>query len=151
ILDDAGRQVGVQGHEREVTERHMAEENLRISESRYRSLFEDSPFPMWEEDFSGVRRWLDELRTRGVTDLRRHFTAHRSDLEECVRSVRVLDVNRAARQFYGVETKDELLGDLSKLFDERAYENFCEELAVLAEEPMYKAEFLTRTARGEER
>jgi len=48
-------------------------------------------------------------------------------------------------------TKDELLGDLSKLFDERAYENFCEELAVLAEEPMYKAEFLTRTARGEER
>jgi PAS domain S-box-containing protein len=151
ILDDAGRQVGVQGHEREVTERHMAEENLRVREERYRSLFEDSPFPMWEEDFSAVKRRLDELRTRGVTDLRHHLTAHRAELEECVRSVRVLDVNRAARQFYGVETKEELLGDLGKLFDERAYENFCEELAVLAREPMYKAEFLTRTARGQER
>ena len=62
ILDDQGRQVGVQGREREVTERHMAEETLRqseqrhrLNEERYRTLFEDSPFPLWEEDFSELK------------------------------------------------------------------------------------------------
>ena len=151
ILDDSGRQVGVQGHEHEVTERHMAEETLRISEERYRSLFEDSPFPMWEEDFSHVKGFLEELRARGVTDLRAHLSANRPDAEECVRRVRVLDVNRAARQFYGAAAKEELLGDLNKIFDERAYENFCDEITALSQQQMYKAEYQTRTLRGEER
>jgi PAS domain S-box-containing protein len=151
ILDDSGRQVGVQGHERDVTERHMAEENLRFSAQRYQSLFEDSPFPMWEEDFSGVKIYLDELRSAGAADLRQRFTTARADLEECVRRVRVLDVNRAACQFYGVDTKEQLLAGLAKLFDEHAYENFREELLALVTQPVYRAEFQTRTVHGEER
>jgi PAS domain S-box-containing protein len=80
ILDDQGRQVGVQGREREVTERHMAEETLRqseqsyrLNEQRYRTLFEDSPFPMWEEDGSQLKRYLRDLRQQGVTDFRSHL------------------------------------------------------------------------------
>ena len=151
ILDDHGRQVGVQGHEREVTDRRMAEENLRFSAQRYQSLFEDSPFPMWEEDFSAVKRHLDSLCTATPQALRERLTASRTDLEECVRRVRVLDVNRAARQFYGAQTKEELLGGLEGLFDEPAYENFREELVALTTHPTYRAEFLTRTVHGDER
>jgi two-component system cell cycle sensor histidine kinase/response regulator CckA len=150
ILDDTGKQVGVQGHEREVTERRMAEENLRFSAQRYQSLFEESPFPMWEEDFLRVKRYLDDLGLQG-SELRQRLTANRADLEECVRRVQVLDVNRAARQFYGVETKEELLAGLADLFDEHAYENFREELVALSTQTTYRAEFLTRTIRGEER
>ena len=123
----------------------MTEENLHISAQRYQSLFEDSPFPMWEEDFSSVKLYLDELIASGVTDLRARLTACRSHLEECVRRVRILDVNRAACQFYGVETKEELLAGLSGLFDENAYENFREELLALTEHSFYRAEFQTRT------
>jgi PAS domain S-box-containing protein len=148
ILDDSGKQVGVQGYEREVTERHMADENLRMTAQRFQSLFEESPFPMWEEDFSAVKQYLYRLN---APDLRKHLAAHRSDLEECVRRVRVLNVNRAACKFYGVETKDELLAGLADLFDEHAYENFREELVALAMHPVYRAEFLTRTIGGEER
>src|SRR5205823_14132201 len=62
------------------------------------------------------------------------------------------DVNRAARQFYGVEDKRELLGDLTRIFDDRAYETFCEEIAALAEtNSMYQTEFQVRTSRGDER
>ena len=50
ILDDSGKHVGVLGHEREVTERHMADEALRFSEERFRSQFENSPCPMMEKD-----------------------------------------------------------------------------------------------------
>ena len=159
ILDDAGKQVGVQGRERDVTARVMAEETerqseqrLRVSEERYRTLFEDSPFPMWEEDFSSLKSFLDELRAGGVTDLRAYFAEHRHALQECVRRVRIVDVNRTAREFYGASTKAELVGGLSRIFDEGAYEIFCEEMVTLAEtNSIYQAEFQTRTLQGEER
>jgi PAS domain S-box-containing protein len=151
ILDESGRQVGVQGREREVTQRRMAEETLRIREERYRALFEDSPFPMWEEDFSLVKAFLDELKTRGAADIRAHLSAHRGDAEECVRRIRVLDVNRAAREFYGA-TREQLLGDLSRIFDDAAYEVVCEEMGVLsAPSSMFRAEFETQTLAGEPR
>ncbi len=159
ILDDTGRQVGVQGRERDVTEHRMGQEtlrqsehSLRINEERYRTLFESSPFPMWEEDFSRVKVYLDALADLGVTDLREYFSVHREALAECVRRIRILDVNRAAREFYGVTSKEELLGDLTSIFDETAFEVFCQEMAALAESSsMFKAEFQTRTVKGDER
>uniref|UniRef100_Q021T1 histidine kinase n=1 Tax=Solibacter usitatus (strain Ellin6076) TaxID=234267 RepID=Q021T1_SOLUE len=152
LMDDNGRQVGVQGREREVTERRMAEETLRIREQRYRTLFEESPFPMWEEDFSEVKRFLDALRARGIREVGSHLMQNREDLAECVRRIRILDVNHAARQFYGVSTKDELMGDLSRILDEEGWDVICAEMASLADgASMFKAEFETRTILGEQR
>jgi PAS domain S-box-containing protein len=150
ILDDSGRQVGVQGHEREVTDRHMAQEALRMSAERYRALFEDSPFAMWEEDMSALKTFLDELLARGI-ELRAYFSANRAELQKAIRFIRLLDVNRAALEFYGAEKKEQLLGDLNNILDDRGYEVIAEELSVLAQQPMYKTEFQTRTLRGEER
>jgi two-component system cell cycle sensor histidine kinase/response regulator CckA len=158
ILDDLGRQVGVHGREREVTESRMAQETLRqseqrhrLNEERYRALFEDSPFPMWEEDFSQLKPYLAELK-RESASLRSYLASHPEAAAECLRRVRVLDVNRTAREFYGAETKDELLGSLDKIFDEPAWDNFREEIIELdANNSSYKAELQVRTIRGEER
>src|SRR5882724_634321 len=140
ILDETGKQIGVQGRERDITERKLASENLRqteqrlrVDEAHYRMLFEDSPFPMWEEDFSDVKAYIDSLAAAGVTDLRSYLGVHREAVEECLRRVKVIDVNRAAREFYGAVSKEELLGNLSAIFDETAYENFRDEIATLAE------------------
>ena len=42
-----------------------AQRQLKEQEERYRSLFEWSPTPMREEDFSAVGIWLDRLRAEG--------------------------------------------------------------------------------------
>lgn len=159
ILDDSGRQVGVQGREFDLTGRKLAEtavrhseERLRADEARYRDLFENSPFPMWEEDFSAVKKYLDMLQQAGVQDIRRHLTENRRSLEECTQRVRVLDVNRAARDFYAASSKDELLGGLGAIFDEAAFEVFRDEVATLAgNNSRFQTEFVARTLKNEER
>jgi two-component system cell cycle sensor histidine kinase/response regulator CckA len=159
ILDDSGRQVGVQGREFDLTQRKLAEtalrhseEKLRADEQRYRTLFENSPFPMWEEDFSDVRRYLDSLAAAGVSDIRSHLMAHREAVQDCVERVRILDVNRAARDFYAAASKEELLGSLGPIFDEPAFQVFREEIAALAESnSSFQTEFVARTLKNEER
>jgi len=159
IRDDAGLQVGVQGREFDVTRRKLAEtalqhteEKHRVDQERYRALFENSPFPLWEEDFSDVKKYLDALAASGVSDFRRHLAEHRDAVEECVRRVRILDVNRATRDFYGASSKEELLKGLGAILDERSFELFRDEIATLAEHhSTFRAEFLAPTFRNEER
>jgi PAS domain S-box-containing protein len=144
--------VDVPRHDELLRRIQELEHGLRIDEERYRALFENSPFPMWEEDFSRVKEYIDGLAAAGIEDLKSYLAQNREALTECVRRIKVLDVNRAARQFYGVEDKRELLGDLTHIFDDRAYEVFRDEIAALAgTSSMYQAEFQAHTLRGDER
>ena len=159
LLDNRGRQAGVERRAFDITQRKLAEtarhhsgEALRDDGDHYRALFEDSPFPLWEEDFSAVRRYLDSIAAAGVSDLRQHLALNRTAVEGCVRRVRILDVNRAARQFYGAASKQELLAGLEHIFDEQAFEVFREEVSALAEgHSSFQTEFSARTMKGEER
>ncbi|HMK83743.1 MAG TPA: PAS domain S-box protein, partial [Candidatus Bathyarchaeia archaeon] len=69
----------------DVTDRKLAENASRESERRYRELFQASPVPLWEVDFSEVKRYFDEFRVRGIKDLRGYLTEHPEDLDKCGR------------------------------------------------------------------
>ena len=59
-------------------------------------VFERSPVPLWDQDFTRVSQWLSQLRAGGVTDLAKHFDNHPEQLDEVISLVEVTRANRAA-------------------------------------------------------
>ncbi|MDZ7843923.1 MAG: PAS domain S-box protein [Anaerolineales bacterium] len=123
----------VLGTARDISERWKAEQKLRESESHYRSLFQDSPLSLWEEDWSQVGDYFQRLRDQGVTDFHSYFGEHPEAVQKCVQLVKILDVNQSTLDLHQAETKEELLGSLDKVFTPDSNEKFVQELAAVAE------------------
>ncbi len=109
-----------------------AHEELRRSEARYRSFFDDSPIAVWEEDLSEAKRRIDEIRASGVADIRAHLRANPELVRELTASIRVIDVNRTALQMYEAKDKAELMAGLGAVFEESTFDSMVEEFTALA-------------------
>jgi PAS domain S-box-containing protein len=68
--DERGRPVGILETNNDITARNKAEESLRISEQRYRSLFQHMPIALWHLNASKLVQMLKDLRAQGVTEIR---------------------------------------------------------------------------------
>jgi len=93
----------------DITERKLSNQKLLESEQRYRNFFDNSPIPLWEEDFSQVKKRLDDLKAQGISDFRTYFASHPDVVAELASLIRILDVNQAALNLYGAKNKEELI------------------------------------------
>ena len=82
----------------------------------FEGLFEYAPISLWEEDFSEIRNFLDGLRANGVINLEDYLDAHPEEIENSLRRIRVIRVNRETLKMFGAASQDELLHGLSKIF-----------------------------------
>jgi PAS domain S-box-containing protein len=130
----------------------QSEKELRESREEYRSLFENVPISLWEEDFSNIKIYIDDLRGQGIKNFKDYFENNPEDVARCVDMVKIIDVNQAAQTLYQAENKLELLRELSQIFQEETYNVFREELIALAEGcTRFESERLTRTLKGDNR
>ncbi|MHA1939230.1 MAG: PAS domain S-box protein, partial [Candidatus Thorarchaeota archaeon] len=133
ILMDEGEPIGYQSLIRDVTERKEAAEALRQNEMRYRSLFNNSPVSMWEEDFTEVKAWFDNLREEGVTELSAYLDDNPEAVKHALSLVRVVDVNSRSIEMYEADDKEQLMKDFAALFADETYAGFRKELMAIWE------------------
>jgi PAS domain S-box-containing protein len=116
----------------DITEWKRSEESMKASESRLVTLFEHSPFPIWEEDFSEIKKYFDRQRESGVTDFRAWFDAHPDEVMACAGLARIVDVNETSVRYLGIGGKGEMAGSLGRYFLDDSIPVFKEELILLA-------------------
>jgi len=131
MYDSAGEVDGIVGVTQDITELRSAEKALRTSEEQFRTLFEQAPISIWEEDFSEVKKHLDRLLEQGVQNLETYFKENPRELFKCASLVKVININAYTLKMFGAEDKQELLGNLGKIFSEDSLPAFQQELLAL--------------------
>ncbi len=136
----------------DITERRKAEEEILQSQKNYQSLFDNSPVPLWEEDFSEVKKYIETLQKRNISDFREYFKNNPDKVRECVPLIKISDVNISVLKLHEAESKDEFYNGLSSLFTNTSYEAFIEELITIAE-GRFECEFesIVKTLKGNEK
>ena len=166
--DDSGQPLELIGSLVDVTDRHTAEEDVRrlnaeleirvslrtaelqTSERRLRAIFDTVPVALNEEDWSGVRSRLQDLRNRGVADGPGYFAEHPDFVRSCLQSVLVLRINQrsAALQRLPVGIEGHFSLDLA-LQGDAGLAAFADKLAALwAGQRLYTCKRAQTTADG---
>jgi len=117
----------------DITEATQAQQKLAVSERHARDLFDYSPVSLWVEDFSGVKRLLDEARAQGIQDFRVFISVHPEFVSRCMAEIRVIDVNRQTLSMFAADSQKELLTRLGAVFRDEMHESFAEQLIDLWE------------------
>ena len=112
----------------DVTEREDARRLLAGSENFARGLFAHSPVSLWVEDFSGVKRLIDEVRAQGITDLRMFTDVHEEFVQRCISEIRIIDVNEHTLKLFGAPDKATLLNSLPVIMRDEMEPCFREQL-----------------------
>ena len=115
----------------DVTERESARRRLVDSENYAFGLFAHSPVSLWVEDFSAVKRLIDDVRARGVEDFRVFTDVHEEFVSRCMSEIRVLDVNSRTLELFGAPDKETLLRNLADIFRDEMGQHFREQLVDL--------------------
>jgi two-component system, cell cycle sensor histidine kinase and response regulator CckA len=122
---------------------------IRQSESRYRSLFKNSPVAIWVTDFSQVKACIDKLRAEGTTDFATYFDAHPETAREWARRVQVRDVNSSALKMFEADGKKALLGGLNPILEEDSFTSFKSQLMAICKDKLHlESDVTTRTLAG---
>lgn len=102
-------------------------------EKRYRSLFENAAIPLWEEDLSAAKAYLEALRQTGVHDFAHYFQQHPEIVHYCTTLIQIVDVNRAGMEMHRLNQEDRLLGNLEQFITPITLPAFAAELVAVAE------------------
>lgn len=128
----------LQGHEatwdrvmvslEDTTVATQAQQQLAVSEQYARDLFDYSPVSLWVEDFSGVKRLLDDVRAQGIRDFRVFISVHPEFVSQCADEIRVINVNRQTLTMFAAQSQEELVGQLGLVFRDEMHNSFSEQL-----------------------
>jgi len=92
----------------DMTARRAAEQSVRASEVRYRSLFQHTPVAIVETDFRQFGLWLNEQRRKGVDDIGTWLDQDLRRLQECAKQLKISSTNDTAVRMFRVKKASDL-------------------------------------------
>ena len=122
LKDEAGN-VEVVGALTDVTERKRYEEALKQNEELYRFLFEYMPVALWRIKSDFALALLQDLRGRGITDLRRYLDDNPDVVYQVMDSTEILEANQRTVALFGARNSTEMLGTVRRIW-QNSTENY---------------------------
>ena len=141
IRDRDGKSIGLVGVAKDISTIRQAKSALRKSERRHRSLFEDSPMPLYQLDLSGARPLL-----KGVGTGEEHDGELSRLLAASLQHVKLVHVNQAALVLYDAADARAFEGGLRGTFWQPTAPGV---MAALARQlPCFEGELIHQTCSG---
>tara|TARA_R110000868_G_scaffold131418_2_gene341491 strand:+ start:44317 stop:47160 length:2844 start_codon:yes stop_codon:yes gene_type:complete len=136
----------------DITQKKVAEALIKQSQIRFKSLFDDSPLPLWEQDYSKVLNYLKELNLVDETkeNIASYINKHPEVLQKCFSLINIIDVNNQCLDQYAPKTKLELLNNLDVVFSDETIPSFTKHIiAICRREHNLKMDAKIKTPKGE--
>lgn len=130
LFNEGGRLDSVEGIIVDISERMSILKSLRVSEQRFRSLFDNIPVALWEMDFRKIKNFLTNL-SEATPDLREYFRNNKEAINLLIKKIRILDQNQTALDFFRVRTKKEAQERFRTYFEKGIADYFPEALLYL--------------------
>ena len=102
-----GNRIGILGLYRDITAEKEAQEALSASEERFRIMFDDSPVALRMEDYSGMKKWLDDNFENDLS-LTAYSENHPDIFTYLAQLPRIIDLNDATLWMFGAENRQQM-------------------------------------------
>jgi diguanylate cyclase (GGDEF)-like protein len=115
----------------DVTAREDARRREQTNRQYAQAMFDHSPVSLWMEDFSSIKKLIDDVRDRGIEDFRVFMDVHPEFVHQCMSEIRVIDVNQATLDLFRASDRPTLLRQLGEIFRDGMEKPFREQLVDL--------------------
>lgn len=138
----------------DITQQKLSEEAIKNSEIRFKSLFEDSPIALWEEDFSLLKKYLDQnnFSKKSETEIMEYLNSNTEFVKHCISLVKIININNECLALHHPKTKKDLITQLNNVLNNDAMDSFkAQILAILKGEKRLIIDSKVKKSDGEYR
>ena len=96
--------------------------------SSFELIFEHSPIPLWEIDYTEMFSYFDTLKEDGVKDLKKYLIENPTEFLLFIDKSKITQLNQKVLDLYEIDSKEELELNGSRFFTKKSREIFIQQL-----------------------
>lgn len=126
-------------------------EKVKKAEQEIKTIFENAPVSLWEEDFSDIKKYIDKLKQKGIKDFKSYFEKYPKEVLKLASMVKVVNINSTTLKLFDAKSKGDFIKGIANIFTPSSIEIFKNEIIAFASgETLYKSEGSVKTLKGKE-
>ena len=120
---------------KDISLKKEAQTLIEKSETRFKTLFENSTMPLWEEDFSEIKKYLEKLNLMNQDSeiVHSYLNEHPEEVYKCISLLKIIDVNHECLKLHKAKSKKSLIKNLPNLIDISAFDDVKKQLVAITQ------------------